>query len=183
MYSSALLITVYLETVPSPTLPADTTEVIVCVGVPASGKSSYVKQHLVRKGYVHVNQDTLRTKEKCVAACKQAIKENKSVVIDNTNPEKITRAVYIKLAKEAGIPVRCFYFGHNEGLAQHNNSYRAIYKQNDEKRELIGGIVFRMFKSKFQAPTQDEGFDEIKEIGFTFDGSEDDYRAWLKWWS
>ncbi|KAI8875662.1 PNK3P-domain-containing protein [Backusella circina FSU 941] len=171
------------ETPKSPILPTNTHEIIVCVGIPASGKSSYVKQHLISKGYVHVNQDTLRTKEKCVAVCKQALKESKSVVIDNTNPEKTTRAVYIKLARDANVPIRCFYFGDNDGLAQHNNFYRAIYKQADEKRELIGGIVFRLFKSKFQAPTKDEGFDEIEKIDFSFDGSEDDYKAWLKWWN
>jgi predicted kinase len=66
----------------------------------ASGKSSWAKKHLVSSGYVWVNQDTLKTKEKCVAAAKSALESGKSPVIDNTNSDRATRALYIKLAKQ-----------------------------------------------------------------------------------
>lgn len=156
-------------------------EVIVCVGYPASGKSSFVKKHLVPKGYVYINQDTLKTRDKCVVACQKALAEKKSVVIDNTNPEAATRALYIKLAKNANVPVRCFYFGDNEDLAQHNNYYRAITKP-EEKRDVLSTIAFRTFKSKLQEPTTREGFQEVKKINFIFDGSEQDKTAWQRWW-
>lgn len=140
---------------------------IVCVGYPASGKSSFVKKNLVENGYTYVNQDTLKTKEKCVKACKEALSLNQSVVIDNTNPEASTRSLYIKLAKEAGIPVRCFYFGDNEDLAQHNNYYRALYI--NKGKDPLSILAYRMFKSKFQEPTLKEGYTEVKRIHFKFD--------------
>jgi len=38
-----------------------------------------------------VNNDTLGTKEKCLAVLKQALKDKKSAVIDNTNKSKEER--------------------------------------------------------------------------------------------
>lgn len=157
-------------------------ELIVCVGYPASGKSSFVKKYLVPKGYVYVNQDTLKSRDRCVRACKEALSNKKSVVIDNTNPEASTRSLYIKLAKDTNVPVRCFYFGDNEDLAQHNNYYRALYK-SAEKKDVLSIIAYRTFKSKLQEPTTKEGFSEIKRINFKFDtSSKQDTEVWCRWW-
>jgi bifunctional polynucleotide phosphatase/kinase len=160
----------------------DHKELIVCVGYPASGKSSFVKKHLVSKGYTYVNQDTLKTKERCVKACQGALANNQSVVIDNTNPEIATRQLYIKLAQKYNVPVRCFYFGDNEDLAQHNNYYRALYKGAEQKKETLSFLAYRTFKSKLQEPTTKEGFGEVKRINFKFEGDERDREAWSQWW-
>ncbi|KAI7902980.1 polynucleotide kinase 3 phosphatase-domain-containing protein [Cokeromyces recurvatus] len=159
-------------------------EVIICVGYPASGKSRFVEKYLVKeRGYIHINQDTLKTKDKCIKRCKEALENStSSIVIDNTNPERSTRAIYIKLAQEAKAPVRCFYFGDNMDLAQHNNYYRALYQQQDPKR-LLSSIVFHKFKKSFQPPTLSEGFEEIKQIHFVFDESEKEKEIWKKWWT
>ncbi|KAL9559163.1 hypothetical protein MBANPS3_000567 [Mucor bainieri] len=156
-------------------------EVIVCVGYPASGKSSFVRKHLVPKGYVYINQDTLKTRDRCITACQTALNQKKSVVIDNTNPEKATRALYIKLAQNAKVPIRCFYFGNNEELSQHNNYYRAVHKP-EEKRDVLSSMAFRTFKSKLQEPSTVEGFEEVKKINFVFDGPDHEREAWQRWW-
>ncbi|EPB85745.1 hypothetical protein HMPREF1544_07496 [Mucor circinelloides 1006PhL] len=165
----------------TPLVKEDENEVIVCVGYPASGKSSFVQKHLVPKGYVYVNQDTLKTRDKCIAACQTALNQKKSVVIDNTNPERATRALYIKLAQNANVPIRCFYFGDNEELSQHNNYYRAVHKP-EEKRDVLSSIAFRTFKSKLQEPSTVEGFKEVKNINFVFDGPDSEKEAWQRWW-
>lgn len=104
-------------------------------------------------------------------------------ITDNTNPEISTRALYVDLAKKAGVPVRCFYFMADEHLAEHNNYYRAIFGNNesDAKRELLGKIAFRTFKSKLQPPTMAEGFDELKQINFVFEGDEEARKNWKQW--
>lgn len=160
-------------------LISDKQELVICVGYPASGKSSFVKKNLVEKGYVYVNQDTLKTRDKCVKACKEALDAKKSVVIDNTNPEASTRALYLRLAKDANIPTRCFYFGDNEDLAQHNNYYRALYKNGKEPLSIL---AYRSFKSKFQEPTVKEGYTEVKRIHFKFEGTPEDTKVWSQWW-
>jgi bifunctional polynucleotide phosphatase/kinase len=81
---------------------------------------------LVSKGYVHVNRDTLKTKEKCVKVAKEAVDGGKSVVIDNTNPSSSDRSVYVEMAKEAGIPCRCFVFLTSQDIAHHLNFFREV---------------------------------------------------------
>ncbi|CAO3590169.1 unnamed protein product [Absidia cylindrospora] len=165
----------------TPLLPEneDHTEMILFVGRPASGKSSFAKKHVIPSGYTYVNQDTLKTKAKCMKACEESLTSDKSVVIDNTNGTVDARADFIKIAQKHDIPVRCFYFVADEHLCRHNNYYRHI-TQGD--RDLLSEIVFRTFKSRFQEPTLEEGFTEIKKINFTFDGSEDDLSEWRKWY-
>jgi len=99
--------------------------------VSGSGKSTFAKTYLEPKGYVRVNrvrcpprpctgldatfitvvavkaegwisQDELKTFEKCVAAVEAAIAGKKSVVVDNTSPDRATRMTFVKIAKENG---------------------------------------------------------------------------------
>lgn len=90
-----------------------------------------------------------------------------------------TRAEYIKIAQKHDWPVRCFYFVADEHLCRHNNYYRHI-TQGD--RELLSEIVFRTFKSRFQEPTMDEGYQEIKKINFALDEDEANLDEWRKWY-
>ncbi len=62
-------------------VPSTSQEMIVLVGRPASGKSTFAKKHLVPHGYVHVNQDTLKTKEKCIKVAREAAYNGQSIVI------------------------------------------------------------------------------------------------------
>jgi bifunctional polynucleotide phosphatase/kinase len=55
---------------------------IVMVGCPASGKSSYVKNVIVPKGYAYVNRDTLKTPAKCLSAAENALQNKQSVRFD-----------------------------------------------------------------------------------------------------
>lgn len=60
-------------------------ELLVFVGYPASGKSTVARLLADDEGYVHINQDTLGSLEKCVKKAKEELSNNKSVIIDNTN--------------------------------------------------------------------------------------------------
>lgn len=81
-------------------------EMVLMVGAPGSGKSTFCVNHLPK--YVRVNRDTLKTKEKCYKVADEALGQGKSVVIDNTNPKKEDRRYFIDLAKKHGVKVRCF---------------------------------------------------------------------------
>jgi len=94
--------------------------------MPCLGKSTFYRTHFQPAEYVHVNQDTLSTRSKCIKAAEAAINEGKSCVIgepqpteigardsscshlavDNTNRDKETRAHYVRLAQKLKIPVR-----------------------------------------------------------------------------
>ncbi|OZJ03427.1 hypothetical protein BZG36_03584 [Bifiguratus adelaidae] len=100
-------------------------ELILFVGYPASGKSTFAKRYLLDAGYAYVNQDTLKTRVNCLAACEKAMSEGSSCVIDNTNPDPASRGAFLAIAKSKSVPTRCFWFQASEGLARHNNYYRA----------------------------------------------------------
>ena len=48
-------------------------EVVLLVGVPASGKSTFAKTYFVCEGYERINRDTLKTKEKCIKMAQKAL--------------------------------------------------------------------------------------------------------------
>lgn len=52
---------------------------IVMVGCPGSGKSSFVKSDIIPKDYTHVNRDTLKTAAKCMSVAEDALQSGKSV--------------------------------------------------------------------------------------------------------
>lgn len=73
--------------------------------------------------YLHINQDTLKTREKCIKALEEALKTGKSCVIgekqvycylssstndisDNTNRNAATRKVYLDVCRKNDVPAR-----------------------------------------------------------------------------
>lgn len=93
---------------------------IIMIGAPGSGKSTFVHNHL--NDYTRVNRDSLKTKEKCLKVAEQAIKEKKYLVIDNTNPTPDDRAAFIKLAQDNKYPVRGFFLEVSKDLCLHNDT-------------------------------------------------------------
>jgi len=139
-------------------------EMIVLVGSPAAGKSHFAREHLVPKGYVHVNRDTLGTWQKCVKAATDAMEKGSCVVIDNTNPDKESRRRYVDAAKDAGdVTVRCFVMRTSLEHARHNELFREM---TDKKHQSISEMIFNMFKSKYAEPTVSEGFTEVVHVNF-----------------
>ncbi|XP_005990983.1 bifunctional polynucleotide phosphatase/kinase [Latimeria chalumnae] len=148
---------------PSATLVSASSEVIVAVGYPASGKSTFFREFLLPEGYEHVNRDTLGTWQKCVSACEAALQRGQRVVIDNTNPEVESRSRYIDCAQKAGVPCRCFRFMASIDQAKHNNRFREM---SGKDHVSVNDMVLNSYKSKFVAPSLSEGFSEIVQIHF-----------------
>uniref|UniRef100_A0A8C8G5Y5 Polynucleotide kinase 3'-phosphatase n=1 Tax=Oncorhynchus tshawytscha TaxID=74940 RepID=A0A8C8G5Y5_ONCTS len=106
---------------PSACLTSTKQEVIIAVGFPASGKSTFFHTHIVPKGYVYVNRDTLGSWQSCVSACERALKEGRSVAVDNTNPDLESRKRYVDVSQSLGVSCRCFNFSASLEQAKHNN--------------------------------------------------------------
>ncbi|XP_071966339.1 bifunctional polynucleotide phosphatase/kinase isoform X2 [Engystomops pustulosus] len=158
----------------SSSLVSSSQEVVVTVGFPAAGKSSFIKEHLVSKGYVYANRDTLGTWQKCVAACEEALRNGKSIVVDNTNPDKESRSRYISCAQKAGVPIRCFLFSAPVEVAKHNNRFREMTSKGHVS---VNDMVINSYKSKYVAPTLSEGFSEILKINFVPNFKDPDLKA------
>ncbi|KAG6845038.1 hypothetical protein H0H87_001375 [Tephrocybe sp. NHM501043] len=161
-------------------------ELVLFVGYPCLGKSTFYCRNFEPAGYVHINQDTLKTRDKCVRETKKALEEGKSCTVDNTNRNIATRKYYIEVAKGLGIPVRCFYFTGSIELAWHNNLYRAYnlppaIAASEPKRELVPYLGFSGFRDNFEEPQLNEGFSEIKKVNWIFNGSEEERMYWSMW--
>ncbi|XP_034023778.1 bifunctional polynucleotide phosphatase/kinase [Thalassophryne amazonica] len=150
---------------PSASLTSNKTEVIVAVGFPASGKSTFFHTHVIPEGYVYVNRDTLGSWQNCVSACEHALKEGQSVAVDNTNPDPESRKRYVDMAKAAGVPCRCFQFSATLEQSKHNNRFREM-APSDSKHAKVNDMVFHSYKKHFVAPKLSEGFTEILHIHF-----------------
>uniref|UniRef100_A0A3P9LVP5 Polynucleotide kinase 3'-phosphatase n=1 Tax=Oryzias latipes TaxID=8090 RepID=A0A3P9LVP5_ORYLA len=150
---------------PSASLISSLTEVIVAVGYPASGKSTFFHAHVIPKGYFYVNRDTLGSWQKCVAVCERALSEGRSVAVDNTNPDPESRKRYVDVAKAAGVSCRCFHFSASLEQAKHNNRFREM-APSDGKHAKVNDMVFHSYKKHFVAPALSEGFSEILQIHF-----------------
>lgn len=73
----------------------DKLELVLLVGYPGCGKSTFSKKYY--DDYIYVNQDTDKTKSKLIKKIKDAVKEEKSIIVDNTNLSYEKRQEYINL--------------------------------------------------------------------------------------
>lgn len=97
---------------------------MVLVGSPGSGKSFFASTYLVPEGYHHVNRDTLGSLQKCMSTLESALAAGKSVIIDNTNPDKESRQKFISAARKHGVMCRCFVLKTSIEHAKHNNKVK-----------------------------------------------------------
>ena len=137
-------------------------DLVMFIGYPAMGKTKLYKQHFEPAGYEHVNQDTLKTKAKCLNAVEAALKSGRCVVVglsfpvlrskviktltkgepaDNTNRNRKTREDYLDLAEKYGAECRCVLFEGTYELAWHNNLYRAFCLSESVKATEVGLIL------------------------------------------
>jgi bifunctional polynucleotide phosphatase/kinase len=137
-------------------------ELVLFHGCPASGKTTFYKRHFEPKGYVHVNQDQLKTWQKCVEEVDRLLERRQSCVVDNTNPDKEKRSKFIALACARGVPVRCVEFLTSRAEANFLNEYRSKSKRG--YRELLPKIAFDYYYRLLEAPTEEEGFLELIRV-------------------
>jgi len=148
-------------------------EMIILVGPPASGKSTIAKK-LVRDFYKNntfkiieiVNQDELKTLKKCVDKTKELLEDNKSIIIDKTNPNILDRKIYIDLAKKYQYKITCINMKLNKScmddddIISHNNHYRA-HKNNASQ---IPYVAYHIYFNNYKKPKKIEGFDNIINV-------------------
>ena len=139
-------------------------EVVVFVGFPAAGKTTFYKTVMEPEGYIHINRDILGSWQRCVNQCEQHLRQGKRVVIDNTNPDPESRNRYISCGSRNGVPVRCFHFMTTLSQSKHNNKFRELTQNSKTK---VTDIAYNTFRSRFVEPSITEGFKEILQITLT----------------
>lgn len=152
--------------------PSDNPEMIIMVGCPGSGKSTFSLDIIKKyKNYNWINRDTLNNMTKCIDYTKKSMDNMKNVIIDNTNPTKKSRKSFLNLAELYSYDVRIIYINVDPKIAQHNTLYRYLIGC----REKIPKIVWNVYMKKFETPTKDESTQivDIIELPFQFRNNND----------
>lgn len=135
-------------------------ELIVFAGLPASGKSTYYRTHFAAT-HVHVSKDLMKNTRTRDAKQQQmieaALREGKSVVVDNTNPTPAVRAPLIALGRRHGARVIAYYFEAVVKEAVARNRLR-------EGAARVPDVAIFVTAKKLVPPSFAEGFDEVRVI-------------------
>lgn len=134
-----------------------TPELVILVGLPASGKSTYYYAHFAGT-HVHVSKDLMPnarnrdTRQQAQIAA--TLGDGKSVVVDNTNPTPAVRAPLIELGHRLGARVIAIYFPTEVRTAVARNAGRA-------GKAKVPNVAIFTTQKKLIPPTVKEGFDEV----------------------
>lgn len=97
---------------PEPILPTSSNKsfepfIILLVGLPGSGKSTFAESlaFAMPFKFTRVNQDQLKTRQKCITRAKHVLAEGKCPIIDRCNFDEAQRRTWMKLAKTHKVPI------------------------------------------------------------------------------
>lgn len=143
--------------------PNSTRQVIIFIGIQASGKTTFFKQELSCFGYTHINLDTLKTRNKESHAIQESFNCGHSFVVDNTNPEKSDRERYISLAKSYGYEVIGIFF---------QSILQDCIARNTARGSVAPTKAIPCTQRKLQFPEYAEGFDKLYFVRIADNGFE-----------
>jgi len=126
--------------------PPGQREVVIMIGFPGSGKSTIATGLFGADArYEVLHGDHYKTPKKLAQAASAALAAGKSPVVDATNPSREKRAVYIALAREAGVPARCVHVATSREDAYERNRARPAEK-------VVPRIAYAVYNKHFVAP-------------------------------
>ena len=130
-----------------------TAEIIIFIGIPASGKSTFYEQYFAAT-HIHISLDILHTRNQENRMLEKTLTSGKSCVIDNTNVTAAERAKYIEAGKRYEYKVIGYYFRSSIDECRIRNDRRHGRKQVPE-------VAMRNKAAHLERPSMQEGFDEL----------------------
>lgn len=142
-------------------------KVYCCVGLPSSGKSTFVEKLAKQHGLVVIHPDSIRKEltgsvedqsknaevfKLAFERMNAALVAGKDVVFDSCAQSRERRKPILKIAKEHDAFIVAIVF--DVGLE--------IAKERNSKRDrVVPEFVLERMHSQWESPTENEGFDEI----------------------
>ena len=144
-------------------------KLIVMVGVPGSGKSTYAKNHFENNAEI-LSSDALRKElfgdennqknndilfSELYSRARNFLNNNKNVVIDATNINVFERKRMLKNFEDLNVEKIAVVI---------QTSIEKCLKQNAQRERRVDDSVIEMFFKNFEMPTTAEGFNKIEII-------------------
>lgn len=128
-------------------------EAVIFVGLQGAGKSTFYKERFFAT-HLRINLDMLNTRHREKRVLLACVETCQPFVVDNTNPTRAEREVYIRAAKEAGFRVMCYYFQSRVEDCKRRNDQRP-----PDQQVPLRGILGTAGRMEF--PAHAEGFDDL----------------------
>src|SRR5208337_77077 len=133
-------------------------ELIISIGLPGSGKSTYYRKCLA-KTHTQISKDLMNgstTKKSQMQSemITQSLTKGLNAVIDNTSVTAEIRKPLIELGHKLGAKVIAYYFPTSVKDCIARNALRA-------GRAKVPNVAIYTMAKKIQEPTLTEGFDDI----------------------
>jgi predicted kinase len=135
-------------------------DLVIFVGLQASGKSTYYREHFAAT-HVHVSKDLMtnvRNRDaRQLALIDEALGSGRSVVVDNTNSTPAVRRPLLDLGRRHGARVLAVYFEATVRDAVSRNRTR-------EGKARVPDVALFVTARRLVPPTLQEGFDEVRVL-------------------
>jgi predicted kinase len=128
-------------------------EAVIFVGLQGAGKSTFYRERFFAS-HLRINLDMLKTRHRERRFLQACIETRQRFVVDNTNPTRAERQVYIEAARQAGFRVVGYYFQSRVEDCKRRNEQRPA-----AERIPLQGILGAA--GRLQTPSKEEGFDEL----------------------
>ncbi|GIJ48410.1 hypothetical protein Val02_52960 [Virgisporangium aliadipatigenens] len=143
----------------------DGPRLVVLVGLPASGKSTFYARHLAPT-HLHISKDNWPNARRRDARQRRLVRDalaaGSAVALDNTNASVAERAPLIAIARAAGAEVFGYWFPPDLPGTLRRNAVR-------EGRARVPDVGVYATLGRLVRPAVDEGFDGLYEV--TLDGA------------
>lgn len=146
-------------------------DIIILTGLQASGKSTFYRTHftstheLISKDLL-VRSKTKNKEQQQMERIEAALQEQRSVVVDNTNPTPQDRQPLIALGHRYGAKVVGYYFEPDTKSSRQRNQQRT-------GKERVPDAVIYITASKLRPPDYSEGFDRLYVVGIPSESMQD----------
>jgi len=131
-------------------------EAVIFIGLQGAGKSTFYKERYFDT-HLRINLDMLNTRHRERRLLQACVETSQAFVVDNTNPTRAERAIYIQGAKEAGFRIIGYYFQSKVEECKRRNEQRP-----DDRQVPLRGILGTA--GRMERPALDEGFDELHYV-------------------
>jgi predicted kinase len=142
-------------------------ELIIFIGLQGSGKSTFYRTHLAAT-HDYISKDLLynnrKPQRRQIQPIEQALEQQHSVVVDNTNPTVEVRRPLIEIGHRYGAKVSGYFFKSEVSQSIERNQQRS-------GKAKVPLVAIYATAKKLQPPTYAEGFDALYTVEIADNGA------------